>query len=585
MSRGTKPIPLDNSEAVQPPGSRVVRKTRGGQRLRVTFVLRSSALPPGHPVAKKVKRILSSVSHRRPVLSRKEYEEYLCADARHVEAVKRFARAHGLDVVAVSGVRHDVVVEGKASALEKAFHVDLYHFIHDKGGYRGHKGPVHLPAELRESVRGVLGLDDLVYVNKPHPPRALFKPPGLTFSVPRLADYYCFPPGTTGDGQRVALIEFAGGYHPTDIEAYFKKLRIRRPEISDKCVHRALGEPLARNDPLDPESIRKILKALKANPGKVHKKYGSQLDSLRNTIEVTMDLEIAGSLAPGAKFVVIFAPGTGRGLYDALHMAMAEEATVISLSWGFLECALPGHQVHSINRVLHDAAVRGITVCCASGDDGSRATGGDRPNGVANVNFPASSPYVLACGGTGMRRAGDRIEGEIVWNNSLHGIRLATGGGVSGWFVLPSYQRRANVPRCNRSAPRKTWLSREMSLVEGFRGRGVPDVAANADFDTAYEIIVGGVQYHGFGTSAAAPLWAALIARLNEGLGRRLGWLNRDLYHPNVARTFRRITRGNNDVCEGRLLYYRAGRRWCGCTGLGTPDGSRLLGALRGERG
>jgi kumamolisin len=213
----------------------------------------------------------------------------------------------------------------------------------------------------------------------------------------------------------------------------------------------------------------------------------------------------------------------------------------------------------------------------------SRATGERDSNGLANVNFPASSPYALACGGTALCRSGDRLGREIVWNKSLHGTRLASGGGVSGWFPAPPYQGRAHTPRYDKSSPHKTWLSHEMAAREGHRGRGVPDVAANADFDTAYEIVVGGVDYHGFGTSAAAPLWAALIARLNEGLGHPLGWVNRDLYHPAVAPTLRPVTHGDNDVCDGRLLYYRARRSWCGCTGLGTPDGVRLLRALRGE--
>lgn len=296
-----------------------------------------------------------------------------------------------------------------------------------------------------------------------------------------------------------------------------------------------------------------------------------------------MDVEIAAALAPGAEFLVIFAPGNGRGLYEALHKAMEAGASVISLSWGFVECALPGHQVHAINRVLHDASVLGITVCCASGDDGSRATGESSSNGLANVTFPASSPYVLACGGSALRPSGDRIEGEIVWNNTLHGTRLASGGGVSGWFAAPTYQSRVSLPLYDQSAPRKTWICQERAALDSHRGRGVPDVAANADFDSGYEIVVGGLDYHGFGTSAAAPLWAALIARLNEGLCRRLGWVNRDLYHPEVASTFRPITHGNNDVCDGKVAFYRARRRWCGCTGLGTPDGVGLLRALRGE--
>jgi kumamolisin len=579
-----KKLPIDNSEPIRPLGARPTRRVDGRQRLRVTVVLKPSELPRGHPVAAKVKRILSSRSHRRPVLSHEEYEEYQCADDEHVETVRRFARAHGLDVVEVSRARHDVVLEGPAGALGEAFHVELQHFAHAAGAYRGHEGPVHVPAELREAVVGVLGLDNRIRVNRPHSSRAFHQPSQASARSPRQwEDYYHFPPATTGNGQRVALIEFAGGYHPADVAAYFKKLGLPRPAITDVLVPGAPDDLPPRNDPLDRDSIRKILRAMTADPERAHRRFAPQLQALRYTVEVTMDLQIAGGLAPGAEFVVLFAPGTCQGLYDAVHRAMDLGASVISMSWGFLECSLSGHQIHTLNRVLHDAVVRGVTVCCASGDDGSRATGESDSNGLANVNFPASSPYALACGGTSLCRSGDRFDGEVVWNKTLHGAHLASGGGVSGWFLAPPYQGRANTPRLNKSTPHRTWLSPALAENEGHRGRGVPDVAANADFDTGYEIVVGGVEYHGFGTSAAAPLWAALIARLNEGLGRPLGWVNRDLYHPEVAPMLRPVTHGDNDVSDGRLLYYRARRAWCGCTGLGTPDGVRLLRALRGE--
>jgi kumamolisin len=550
----------------------------------VTVVLKSSPLPEGHPVARKIKRIHSSRSRHRPKLTHEEYEEYQCADDEHVEAVRRFALAHKLEVVDVSRARHDVILEGPARALSQAFHVDLRHFTHTAGAYRGHEGPVHIPAALREAVEAILGLDTLHHVNRPHPPRAYHKPPhAVALSLPQLEAFYHFPPETTGRGQRIALIEFAGGYHRDDIALYFKKLGIKRPKISDVFVPGTADDTPVRNDPLDRKSIRQILKAIDTDVEKAHREYGLLLGEFRSTVEVTMDLEIAAGLAPGAEFVVIFAPGTCRGLYDAVHKAMDEGASVISLSWGFLECTLPGHKIHAVNRVLHDACVLGITVCCASGDDGSRGTGDERSNGLANVNFPASSPYVLACGGTALCWSGEQIEGEIVWNNTVHGSRLASGGGVSGWFAAPAYQNRIPVPHFTRSSPKKTWMSAEKTALASHRGRGVPDVAASADSDTGYAIVVGGLDYHGFGTSAAAPLWAALIARLNEGLGRRLGWANRDLYYPEVARTLRPITHGDNDVCDGKVAFYRARRRWCGCTGLGTPDGVRLLRALGGE--
>ena len=203
---------------------------------------------------------------------------------------------------------------------------------------------------------------------------------------------------------------------------------------------------------------------------------------------------------------MIFAPGTARGLYDALHKAIDVGASVISVSWGFLECDLPGtssprHQSGFARRL----SLGDYGVLCERGRRLRARTGEERSNSLANVNFPASSPYVLACGGTTFCRSGERIEAETVWNNMLQGIHLASGGGVSGWFAAPSYQRRVNVPCFDKSSPHKTWMSREKAALEGHRGRGVPNVAAYADFDTGYAIVVGGMAYHGFGTSLRPP--------------------------------------------------------------------------------
>jgi kumamolisin len=205
----------------------------------------------------------------------------------------------------------------------------------------------------------------------------------------------------------------------------------------------------------------------------------------------------------------------------------------------------------------------------------------DQSNDLANVSFPASSPYTLACGGSALRRSSGKFRGEDVWNRLLGGVKLATGGGISGRFAAPDYQDSADVRLPSPSAAKQTWLSSGRDGDRRLRARGIPDVTANADFTTGYQMVIGGSAFVGGGTSAVAPLWAALIARLNESLGFRLGWANPIFYRAEVARTFRTIARGNNDVANGRVLYYRARRGWNGCTGLGSPDGERLLAALR----
>jgi quinol monooxygenase YgiN len=197
----------------------------------------------------------------------------------------------------------------------------------------------------------------------------------------------------------------------------------------------------------------------------------------------------------------------------------------------------------------------GITVLVASGDDGSSdgTTGG-----TPTVDFPASSPYVVGCGGTKLTLSGTTISSEQAWNE-LSSDEGATGGGVSEVFALPTFQDRANVPK----AP------------NGFVGRGVPDVAGDADPETGYNVVVDGEETVIGGTSAVAPLWAGLFALINQSLGTNVGYVNSLLYSATEEATFHDITSGNNGA-------YSAGPGWDACTGLGTPNGSALLAALRG---
>lgn len=233
----------------------------------------------------------------------------------------------------------------------------------------------------------------------------------------------------------------------------------------------------------------------------------------------------------------------------------------------------------AIHRALELAAHHGTTVCCASGDFGSLGA----PPGEAalpGVSFPASSPYALACGGTRLRLRRGRLAEETAWNGAWAGARMASGGGVSGLFPLPEWQRRAGVP-APRDLASRVWISRQVARPQSFRGRGVPDVAANADGDSGYRIRVGGVDTPGGGTSAAAPVWAALVALLAEELGRPLGWINPLAYRAELRAGFRDVTRGDNDVSPRRLGFFRAGPGWDAVCGLGSPDAEPLLRALR----
>jgi len=223
---------------------------------------------------------------------------------------------------------------------------------------------------------------------------------------------------------------------------------------------------------------------------------------------------------------------------------------VISISWGGPEDDWTPQAMNAFNAAFHDAAVLGISVCAAAGDNGSSD---GSPDGSTQVDFPASSPWVLGCGGTRLTvGVSGQIASETVWNDGTNGG--ATGGGLSSHFSKPAYFQ-ANVP------------------VPG-SGRGVPDVAGNADPDTGYVTIVDGNSGVIGGTSAVAPLWAALIALLNQSLGRNVGWMHEHIYRA-PSGTLHDITTGSNGA-------YLAKPGWDCCTGLGTPDGEKILALLKG---
>jgi kumamolisin len=271
--------------------------------------------------------------------------------------------------------------------------------------------------------------------------------------------------------------------------------------------------------------------------------------------EVALDIQVAGGVAPGARLAVYFAPNTSQGFVDAITQAVHDDTnkpSALSISWGSPEDGWSEQAIAAMGAAFRDAVALDVTVCAASGD--SLATDGES-DGQAHVDYPASDPAVLGCGGTRITASGDAITGEIVWKSNGGG----TGGGVSALFALPDYQQGAGVP-----AP-----------AAGEGGRGVPDVAGDADPDSGYRIVTGGQTGIIGGTSAVAPLWAAIVAVLNAARGAPLGQIHGQLYAATGA--FRDITSGDN---RSGSVGYAAGAGWDPCTGLGSPIGDGLRSAL-----
>jgi kumamolisin len=269
-----------------------------------------------------------------------------------------------------------------------------------------------------------------------------------------------------------------------------------------------------------------------------------------------LDIEVAGAIAPGASIAVYFAPNTDAGFLDAITTAIHDtvnKPSVISISWGSAESTWTQQSMTAFDSAFQVAAAMGITVCVASGDDGSSDGVTD---GADHVDFPASSSFVLACGGTSLQSTGGKITSETVWNDGANGG--SGGGGVSTVFALPVWQKGLQV-------------TNSKGVKSPLQNRGVPDVSGDADPQTGYDIRVDGTNAVFGGTSAVAPLWAGLIARINSAKGSSVGLIQPKLYMN--AASLHDITQGNNGDFE-------ASGGWDACTGLGSPDGQKIAAVI-----
>jgi kumamolisin len=555
MSEAIKRVVVPGSEKAPLPGGKILGDAPDDDVLDVTVRVRRRAELPS----------LAEAAARGGRLTKQQYAEQYGADPEDLAKVERFAQQYGLKVELASSERRSVILSGRVGDFERAFGVRLQSCEVGDERYRTRSGSITMPEELRDVVIGVFGLDDRPYA-RPHfracPAPA--KPAHATadeaephagaggfptgFSPTQIARFYNFPTDVDGTGQTIGIIELGGGFRQEELTTYFQSIGVTPPQV-EVASFAGGGDNLPGTDPLDP-----------ANPD----------------IEVMLDIQVAGGVAPGAKIVVYFAPDAqGQSFLDVMTAAVHDpdhDLSVISISWGGPESPSPNNQFQvNFNQILEAAAHLQTTVCVASGDNGSADFPLDDPerpwDGQAHVDFPASSPLVLACGGTRMLVASGTLQNEVVWHP---GPNEGTGGGVSRTFPLPNFQEQAGVPNATNPA--------------GPIRRGVPDVAGDAAQESGYQVLCDNQRFPDphhqpplppiGGTSAVAPLWAGLIALINQKLGRRVGFVNPALYAiPAQTGAFRDITQGNNGD-------YAAKAGWDPCTGLGVPDGKKLAAAL-----
>jgi kumamolisin len=565
-------IPIPGSSRSAVPQAKLIGKSDYKAQIKVSIYARQKPAVAGG-TGPKLDQLNSKLPGQRHYLSGEDFNSSFGADPADLRNIAEWAKANKLKVLDSSVPKRRVLVQGTIGDMCKAFGTELNEYRQaERGHFRGRVGSLHVPAHLSGVVQAVFGLDTRP-VGRPRNRRGNFEPVKVeaivskdrgklrdvalaipaspfegAFFPPTVAQLYDYPQTDDGSGENVAVFAFngggsldpRGGYSLAALQNYYENVLGGKTPAVKNVVVQGPG-----ND-----------------PGPDTQASSNRGDS---TGEVMLDMCVVGSVAPGANIFMYFTEFTSQGWVDALQEAITDdnEISVLSISYGNPEDdpqgAWTAMGVQLVNQAFQAATAKGITVCCASGDDGSS----DQVATGAHVDFPASSPFVLGVGGTKLVASAGTppaIQSETVWNEIMQ-TEGATGGGVSAVFAKPTYQNAANVPP-SANPPHNV-------------GRGVPDVAAVADPVTGVVVMrIDGKHLEPIGgTSAAAPLWASLVARLNQGLKARCGFLNPILYSNAFRGAFRDVTVGNNGA-------YSATVGWDACTGLGSPIGQQLLNAL-----
>jgi kumamolisin len=528
---------VPGSKRVALPGAKATNPANPNAPLKITLKLRRKKNLPDLTARPKVP------------MTREQLAAAYGASPADLKKVTATFQKLGFTVVKSDLATRTVHLTGTVAAAEKAFDVKLFDYAHAEGSYRGRVGNVHVPSGLSGIVQGVFGMDNRRMVHRRPQPipaanaaKALTSIPSSWYIPSQLATHYNFPPGN-GSGQAVGLLEFGGGFFPADLAEFCKLAKISVPTV----------------------------KPISTDGTSTSAKDGAEG-------EVMLDIEVVAGVCPNATIAVYFADFTEQGWVTILDAATQDKTNnpgVISASWGYAEDndIWTQQATTQISETLKEAAYLGITVCVAAGDDGSSDAITD---GNAHVDFPSSSPYSLAVGGTTIPTKGG-AKPDIVWKEG-DGLRAdnggSTGGGVSSVFPRPAWQSNIKITSVNSG-----------SIV----GRVVPDIAANADWvKSPYLLVVdGGAQGNG-GTSAATPLWASLLTLINaqRGSAGRVGYLAPVLYAPPSGKSGSTVgSLGCTDVASGnnttdQVGGYSAGTGFDAASGWGTPNGEKLLAAL-----
>ena len=554
-------VPLPGSKKSLLPNSRPAGPVNPSELASLTVRVRSAGDPKA--LQKRVYEQAAKPLAKREYLTHEQLAEQHGASKEDLDKVEAFAQQHDLFVVRRSAPARTIELRGKLADLRAAFHADVGMYHHSTGTYRGRQGEITVPQDLQPIITGVFGFDTRPKHRATTSGRRSTPSPGKTSGASganrarkaasakgsaaaagpggqngvastEFASRYNFPTQSNGTkldgtGQTIAIIELGGGYRTSDLKVFFHEIGVKTPTVASISVDTAASNP-------------------------------TTADSADG--EVMLDIEVAGAAAPNATFAVYFAPNNGdKGFIDAISAAVHDaerKPSVISISWGGPEDPTDQMGINEFHDLFASAGALGITVCVAAGDHGTADEISGQWDGKIHVDHPACDDLVLACGGTQIDNGID-----VVWNDGtpLDQGGWATGGGISEVFTVPSYQTAAN---------------KIISIDDGKPGRGVPDIAMSA---TNYFTRVDRQEGASGGTSAVAPLMAALVALLNQAKQKNVGFLNPFLYS-NVAKgVVHDVTSGTNAITN-TVKGYNAGPGWDPCSGLGTPDGTAILNNL-----
>ncbi|UOX88032.1 S53 family serine peptidase [Amycolatopsis sp. FBCC-B4732] len=442
-----------------------------------------------------------------------------------VDRAVSFLGKAGATGIEVSGNRQAITFTGSAAQLESAFRtrIGTYHDRTSGRDFFANDAAPVVPAGVSDVVSGVVGLDN--HAVRRHSSQAAAKPNVVKAVTPPVLKtaYGTSGLAATGSGVKVGFVEF-DGYQKANISKYDSTYGLSAGSVTTVPVSGANYD---------------------SSPGD-------------GQIEVELDIEVVHALAAAASDYVYEAPNTSAGEL-AMYQKIASDHTVnvVSISWGACESAEGSSAAKSVSNAIATGTAEGISYFAAAGDDGTTDCYRQTGSTAKAVDFPASSPNVTGVGGTQLTvTSSNAYSSEKAWNDGANG---STGGGISTVFTAPSWQ----------SSQSTTY-------------RKVPDVSADAASGSGYYIYTAGSWETVWGTSGAAPLWAAFATLQNQVHGGGLGNLNPKFYSigngSSYATGFHDVTTGNNTL-HG-TTGFTAGTKYDQVTGWGSFKGTGLSGLI-----